>query len=280
MKLRKMLCLLLVLVLMLCLTMSVYAVPQLDTTLFVQNALDYYRCYQTDAWREVQAWLKLLEFADKDQAKAWRNIMDTWRWVDTEMALTYDVLPDGLPEDETLAIVVMGFGLNADGTMRQELYDRLEVALCSARKYPQAYLICTGGATASDSDNTEAGEMATWLIEQGIEEDRVIAETGSYSTIHNALNTYDLVLEKYPEIQSFAVVTSDYHIYRSVLYFAAVPEYYHGIQDSRSIPVVASACCYAQGAVRESHNLMADGLAYMAGIRLDLRRQPALFLGK
>lgn len=278
MKLRNWLCLLLVLVIALCLTMSVYAVPQLDTNLFVQNILDYYRCYQMDAWREIQVWLKLLEFADPDLGSSFRNIINTWRWVDTDMALSYDVLPEGLPEDDSLAIVVMGFGLNADGTMRQELYDRLEVALNSARKYPNAYLICTGGATAVNSNNTEAGEMAAWLVEQGIAPQKVIAETGSYSTIHNALNSYGMILEDYPEIESYAVVTSDYHIYRSVLYFAAVSEYYHGMQGSRVIPVVGSACCYAQGDVRESHNLIADGLACMAGTRLDLRKQPARFL--
>lgn len=280
MKTRKILCVFLVVLLTLCLTMSVYAVPQLDTNLFVQNVLDYYRCYQMDAWREIQVWLKILDFADPDMGLAWRNIIDTWRWIDTDMEISMDVLPDGLPEDDSLAIVVMGFGLKPDGTMREELFDRLEVALNSARKYPNAYLICTGGATAANSNNTEAGEMAAWLIKQGVEEKRVIAETNSFSTIHNALYSYGMVLKDYPEIQSFAVVTSDYHIYRSVLYFAAVPEYYHGTQGSRVIPVVGSACCYAQGDVRESHNLLADGLAYMAGIRLDWQTKPALFLSK
>lgn len=278
MKPRKMLCLFLVLVLMLFLTMSVYAVPQLDTELFVQNILDYYRCYQMDAWREIQVWLKVLDFADRDLGNALRNIIDTWRWVDTSMEISYDVLADGLPEDDSLAIVVMGFGLNEDGTMKEELYDRLEVALNSANKYPNAYLVCTGGATAANSRNTEAGEMAAWLLEQGIDRHRVIAETNSFSTIHNALYTYGLILEQYPQIRNYAVVTSDYHIYRSVLYFEAVPEYYNGTQGSRVIPVVGSACCYAQGDVRESYNLIADGLAYLAGVRLDWQKKPALFL--
>ena len=62
MKKRKLLCILLALVLAFCLTMSVYAAPRSDTAGFVQNILDYYRCYQTEAWEEIQVWLKVLEF--------------------------------------------------------------------------------------------------------------------------------------------------------------------------------------------------------------------------
>lgn len=277
MKKRRLLCVLLAAVLTFCLTMSVYAAPQPDSSGFVQNILDYYRCYQTEAWDEIQIWLKVLEFSDPEQAAAWKNIMECWRWVDESMDIYYDVLPDGLPEDETLAIVVMGFALNPDGTMRQELQDRLAVALNSARKYPNAYVICTGGGTAADSDNTEAGEMAAWLQEQGVEPDRLIVENNSYSTIYNALCSYDLVLEKYPQIQSFAVVTSDYHIGRSVLFFDAVPEYAHAVEGTRIIPVVGSACCLTDPSSPESPSLLADGLAYMAGIKLDWQRKPALF---
>ena len=276
MKKRKLLCILLALVLAFCLTMSVYAAPRSDTAGFVQNILDYYRCYQTEAWEEIQVWLKVLEFSEPEQAAAWNNIMECWRWVDEDMDIFYDVLPDDLPEDDSLAIVVMGFALNSDGTMRQELVDRLTVALNSARKYPNAYVICTGGGTAAKSDNTEASEMAAWLLEQGMEPERLIVEESSYSTIHNALYSYDLILREYPRIQSFAVVTSDYHIGRSVLFFDAVPEYAHAVEGTRIIPVVGSACCLADP-TPESPSLLADGLAYMAGIKLDLQKKPALF---
>ena len=277
MKLRKFICLILALALAFGLTMSAYAVPQKDTAVYVQHILDYYRCYGTDAWQEIRAWIAALDFVDGKQALAWQNIMDTWRWMEESMEREYDVLPDGLPEDDSLAIVIMGFGLNADGTMREELYDRLQVGLQSAQKYPNAFVICTGGGTAANSDNTEAGEMSKWLTEQGIEPGRVIAETNSYSTIHNALYSYDLILEKYHQIESFAVVTSDYHILRSALYFAAVPEYYGAIKGTKVIPVIATACCAADS-MAESRNLMADGLAYMAGVSLDWQNKPALFI--
>ena len=58
-------------------------------------------------------------------------------------------------------MVVLGYQLNADGTMRDELLERLRVAKASAEKYPNAYIVCTGGPTAyEDKTVTEAGRMA------------------------------------------------------------------------------------------------------------------------
>ena len=276
--LRKIFCVVLAFVMSLSLTMSVYALPQTDADVHIRHILDYYRCYQSDASGEIRVWLRAMENVDPEQSVAWGKIMDTWQWIDEEMELHYDELPDGLPQDDSLGIVVMGFGLNEDGSMRDELRSRLQVALRSARKYPNAYLICTGGATAANSDNTEAGVMAQWLVEQGISDNRVIVEPNSYSTIHNALFTYDVLLDGYPGIESLAVITSDYHIYRSVLYFSAVPEYENALTGSRVIPVVANACCETQQGGRESQSLLANGLAYMAGVSLDWQTKPALFV--
>ena len=60
----------------------------------------------------------------------------------------------------------------------QELADRLNVALASAEKYPNAYILCTGGGTASKNAKvTEAGQMAQWLTDRGISQERIITET-------------------------------------------------------------------------------------------------------
>ena len=53
--------------------------------------------------------------------------------------------------------------------MKDELIERLNTALRSLEKYPNAYVVCTGGGTAADNDSaTEAGEMAKWLIERAL----------------------------------------------------------------------------------------------------------------
>ena len=47
----------------------------------------------------------------------------------TDMNVNVDVLPDGLPNDDSLCITVLGFALNDDGTMKDELVGRLQTDL-------------------------------------------------------------------------------------------------------------------------------------------------------
>ena len=161
--------------------------------------------------------------------------------------------------------------------MKQELVDRLTVALTSAKLYPNAYIICTGGGTAADSDATEAGVMAQWLEDQGISPQRIIAEDRSMSTVDNAVNTYGLLLAEYPAVANLAVITSDYHIHRSVLFFGAVSDYFSTLSGTGAVEVVGNAVCWTTYSGRESHNTLASGLAQIAGVSLDMRNTPALF---
>lgn len=278
MKLRNILVCILICTITLTLTMSAYAVPETDTSVYVKNIINYYRCYQTEASAEIQVWLEALERTDPRQAAAWKQIMKSWQWVDQSMDIHYNALPEGLPEDDTLGIVVMGYALNPDGSMRQELRDRLTVALGASVDYPRAYLICTGGGTASESDVTEAGVMAQWLQEQGVAPERLIVEEASLSTVQNAQNTYAMLLEAYPQITTLAVITSDYHIHRSVLFFRAVSDLASHVDGTRAIDVAANACCLTAYPGRESTDYLADGLASIAGVSLDRRTRPALFV--
>ncbi len=106
--------------------------------------------------------------------------------------------------------------------MKDELIHRLETALASAEKYPNAYIVCTGGGTASENETaSEAGEMAKWLLAHGVEEKRVIVEDNSITTAQNALFTYDILTSLYPSVTKLAIVSSDYHIATGELLFKA-----------------------------------------------------------
>ena len=196
-------------------------VEQLPPETYARKLLNYYRLYQKDAQRQIHRQLEQMQLSDPVQAEAWGKIMATWQWVDQEMELTYDVLPDNLPEDDSLGIVIMGYGLNPDGTIRPELEKRLRVGLASAKKYPNAWVILTGGPTAADNVTTEAGQMAKWLIEQGLSRELIIVENRSYSTELNARYSIEILRKSYPQIKSLAVVSSDYHIRRCHWLFEA-----------------------------------------------------------
>ena len=55
--------------------------------------------------------------------------MEYWDYVNTDMNVNVDVLPDGLPNDDSLCITVLGVALNDDGTMKDELVGRLQTDL-------------------------------------------------------------------------------------------------------------------------------------------------------
>ena len=181
-----------------------------------------YGSYGTEAEGHVAALLTELKSVDADAAARWADIMDLWKTEGTTPSLHYDVLPDGLPETDELAIVTLGFQLAPDGSMRDELIARLQTAKRCAEKYPNALIVCTGGGTAAENPSvTEAGKMAEWLIENGIAAERVIVEDKSITTAQNAIFTFDILSERYPQVRQLAIVSSDYHIATGALLFGA-----------------------------------------------------------
>lgn len=159
--------------------------------------------------------LAALDPVSKDQ---WARIMDLW-----EAPVTvHTALPDGLPQDDTLCLVALGFQLNPDGTMRDELIERLRVLLAASEKYPNAVIVCTGGGTAAnDPTASEAGRMAEWLRGQGVDAARIHVEDKSVTTAQNAIFTFDLLAAHCPQVNQIAIISSDYHIATGTLLFGA-----------------------------------------------------------
>jgi uncharacterized SAM-binding protein YcdF (DUF218 family) len=179
---------------------------------------------------------------DEDAGIRWGMVMDLWRFSELGRPLHYDVLPDGLPDTDALCIVVLGFQLNPDGTMKDELIQRLKVALSSALKYPNAYIVCTGGGTAYENDSaTEAGEMARWLEEQGIAKERIIVEDNSLTTAQNAIYTYNILTSDYPSVRYIAIVSSDYHIATGELLFTAEAVLKAPVPGEEKLKVISNA---------------------------------------
>ena len=185
----------------------------------IEELAVYYGTYGEKADRKVQDLLKELRLVSTDEALRWEKIMELWASAEKQ-TLNYDLLPDGLPDTDELCLVVLGFQLNPDGSMREELIHRLETALACAEKYPNALIVCTGGGTASENSSvTEAGAMADWLRDQGVPDGRIIVEDRSLTTAQNAINTYDILTRQYPRVRQLAIISSDYHIATGTLLF-------------------------------------------------------------
>ena len=188
----------------------------------IEELAVYYGTYGEEADSKTNELLEELRAADGVKADKWAKIIGLWKEVNGDVALNYDALPDGLDDTDAFCLVALGFQLNDDGTMKDELIERLKVVLASAEKYPNAYVVCTGGGTAkNDKTATEAGRMSEWLVDNGIKKDRVIVEDKSITTAQNAIYTYEILKKKYPSVSKIAIISSDYHIATGALLFGA-----------------------------------------------------------
>ena len=193
---------------------------QTDEAQLIKDLILYYGCHGEAAAEEINDLLSALKESSPSAGKLWEDIMNYWKYTNTDLVINMKNPPEGLSEDDSLALVILGGALNADGSMRDELLGRLQVGLDFAKKYPNAYVVCTGGATAKENkDVTEAGQMGAWLLEHGLEKNRLILEDRSLSTIDNAQYTMEILHKEYPQVAALAIVSSDYHIARAVLLF-------------------------------------------------------------
>lgn len=224
---------------------AAFAEARTSQAIIEEMVVDY-GAYGSAAETQIDGLLAELEAFDPTSAVKWTRIMDLWRSVQTELEVHLDVLPDDLDDTNALCLVVLGFQLNPDGSMRDELIERLRVALASAEKYPNAWIVCTGGGTATeDPTATEAGRMAAWLIENGIATERVIIEDQSLTTAQNAIYTFDILLERFPQVSQIAIISSDYHIATGALLFGAEAILRAEGEAGESIRVVSNAAWQA-----------------------------------
>ena len=185
----------------------------------VSDLVYTYAARQQEGEAEIREGLTHLKELDPRLGAIWEQILGLWNGVNTELTVS-TVIPEGLPEDESLCIVVLGFQLHADGSMAEELLGRCRTALALAKRYPLSRIAVTGGGTAYQNHAaTEAGVMAQWLCEQGVEPGRILVEDHSLTTADNAVFTCDLLRRDAPEVRTLAVVSSDYHLPLGVLLF-------------------------------------------------------------
>jgi uncharacterized SAM-binding protein YcdF (DUF218 family) len=105
------------------------------------------------------------------------------------------------------AIVILGYGLSPDGTMRAILRRRVITGLTVAQFFPQSPIIVTGGNP--QNGNTEAGQMRKMLLLLGFPDNRIIVEDRANSTVQNA--QFSVPLAKEAGTTGIILVTSTTH---------------------------------------------------------------------
>ncbi|MFR9750069.1 YdcF family protein [Nocardia sp. 004] len=126
-------------------------------------------------------------------------------------------LPNPLPAlaGPQTGIVVLGYGLLPDGSLRPELHNRLTAAWLQSIAAPFSPIVVTGGNPRNGI--TEAEAMRRWLLAHGVPAARIHVENRAGSTVQNAL--FSTRMLRAAGATSAIVVTSPNHIRRAVADF-------------------------------------------------------------
>ena len=119
-----------------------------------------------------------------------------------------------MTQDETPEFVVV-LGAQVQGDQPSlTLKKRLDLALSYLNDHPQAKVIVSG-AQGADEAYTEAYVMAKYLIEQGVDENRVIQEEQAHDTRENLEYSRVLAEQHGMDTASVLIITSDFHLCRA-----------------------------------------------------------------
>ena len=153
-----------------------------------------------------------------------------------------------VPDASLHAFAVLGYGLE-NGEMTEELKMRCDAAAAAAAAFPEAVLVCTGGATGSNNPerHTEAGMMKDYLIRvRGVSPERIFTDESALTTAENALNTFMILRDL--KRTTLTVITSVYHQrWGQALYNAVGAQYRrdHGF----SVTIIGNYCCDVEPSV-------------------------------
>ena len=111
------------------------------------------------------------------------------------------------------AIVVLGAQVLPDGTPNVQLAWRLDAAAEAYRNKKVPVVVC--GAQGRDEPLPEAYAMKKYLTDRGVAEEDILTDPESFNTRQNLRNAAELLKNK-PEVRKVMIVTSDYHVPRSL----------------------------------------------------------------
>ncbi len=116
--------------------------------------------------------------------------------------------PAPAPKDfSNPAIVILGYGLQPDGSMRMILRRRVLTGLAVAQFFPRSPIIVTGGNPQNGV--TEASQMRRMLTMLGFPDNRIILEDKANSTVQNA--RFSVPLAQQAGTSGIILVTSTTH---------------------------------------------------------------------
>lgn len=167
----------------------------------------------------VRFWMLRLEIKDRFPWKIPRWISVAYRivfaaflivfiWTESRVVSQMTSEPQqGLPY-----VIILGAGVRGTTPTRQ-LVQRMKCAYEYLSANPDTIAIASGGQ-GSGEDISEAECIRNYLVEQGIEESRILMEDQSTSTEENLRNSFAMIPT---DAGTVGILTNGFHIYRSLL---------------------------------------------------------------
>lgn len=149
--------------------------------------------------------------------------------------------------DESRTVIVLGARVY-ENRLSTALKYRLDAAYEYLISHPLSACIVTGGQ-GDNEPCTEASLMYAYLIERGIDKSRIYIEDESTDTVENIRYSMKIIKENTLN-DHVAIVTSDYHVYRSLTYAER-----EGL-DAVGVPSATQWWIYPVSVVREMYGIL------------------------
>lgn len=120
--------------------------------------------------------------------------------------------------DDCDYLMVLGGNVFGADTPSPQLLERMKAAAAYCKENQRCFIVPCGGCFRPEQKKSEAQIIASYLIEQGIDEKRIILEDKSTTTYENFEFALEIIKNhsgKALEECRIAFLSSDYHIHRA-----------------------------------------------------------------
>ena len=114
---------------------------------------------------------------------------------------------------EADAVIVLGAAVHGD-KVTWVLENRLNTAMEYMKEHPNAICVVSGGQGAGESV-TEASAMKKYMVERGVDANRIYTEEKAKNTMENFENSKVIIDEVVGNNARIVFVTTNFHVYRA-----------------------------------------------------------------